>query len=257
MSFFDELNQIIEPALNRPEYEIHPGVSIATVTSLNDPDNLGRIKCKLVNMPDEAAGDLGWAFTASPLAGEQRGVFFLPNVGDMVLVAFEDGDVSRPFVIGSIWGGSQTPPVKISDGKNESYIIKTPRKNTITLSDTENKESITVETPKGQSIAFNDEKSTITLNDKDGNNSIIIDTANGNISIKCQNKLTLSAGNQASITLDGTSGNINISGGQKISLGGVQIDIEAQGTATLKASAQLSAESDGVMTIKGGMVKIN
>lgn len=83
------------------------GVVTAVVAANRDPKGLGRVK---VAFPDADQGV--WARVATPLAGNGRGVHFLPEVGDEVLVAFEGGDPRSPYVLGALWG-STSPPERI------------------------------------------------------------------------------------------------------------------------------------------------
>ena len=83
------------------------GVVTGVVTNNKDPDKLGRVKVRFPWLSD--TDESWWARVASPMAGKDRGVFFLPEVDDEVLVAFEHGDPRFPYVIGALWNGS-TPP---------------------------------------------------------------------------------------------------------------------------------------------------
>ena len=76
------------------------GIVIGLVTDLADPENLGRVRARYPYLGDEISD---WARLVTPMAGKDRGVFFRPEVGDEVLVAFELGDVRRPYVLGSLW----------------------------------------------------------------------------------------------------------------------------------------------------------
>jgi phage baseplate assembly protein gpV len=84
------------------------GVATAVVAANRDPKGLGRVK---VAFPDADRGV--WARVATPLAGNGRGVHFLPEVGDEVLVAFEGGDPRSPYVLGALWGDSTSPPERL------------------------------------------------------------------------------------------------------------------------------------------------
>ncbi|PKN80640.1 MAG: rhs element Vgr protein [Chloroflexi bacterium HGW-Chloroflexi-9] len=90
--------------------QIRSGVHIAVgkVTNNNDPDGAGRVKVKMPAL--DAASETGWVRVASPGAGNQRGFQMLPAVNDEVLVGFEYGDASRPFVLGSLWSKKDKPP---------------------------------------------------------------------------------------------------------------------------------------------------
>ena len=84
------------------------GVVIGIVTNNQDPDKLGRVKVQFPWLSNE--DESFWARIASPMAGDKRGIYFLPEVDDEVLVVFEHGDMRFPYVIGALWNGQDSPP---------------------------------------------------------------------------------------------------------------------------------------------------
>src|SRR5690349_4563849 len=70
------------------------GVEIAVVTNVQDPDKVGRVKVKFPRLPNGPESD--WARVAQPSAGAGRGFYWIPEVNDEVLVAFELGNANRP-----------------------------------------------------------------------------------------------------------------------------------------------------------------
>jgi phage baseplate assembly protein gpV len=85
------------------------GVTVGTVINLADPMMLGRVQVQLRFIDDI---DLSpWARVASPMAGIAHGTYFIPNIGDEVLVAFEHGDTNVPYILGSLWNGLAPPPM--------------------------------------------------------------------------------------------------------------------------------------------------
>ncbi len=84
------------------------GVTVAVVTDDRDPEGLCRVKVRCPRLG--ANGEGGWAPVVVPMAGDRRGAFFVPQVGDEVLVAFEQGDPRAPYVLGALWDGSAPPP---------------------------------------------------------------------------------------------------------------------------------------------------
>lgn len=84
-----------------------PTSTIGVVTDNADPDGLGRVLCKYPMISDELVGT--WAPVVSMGAGPSSGWFFLPNVGDEVLVAFENNDINRPVVLGMLWSADRAP----------------------------------------------------------------------------------------------------------------------------------------------------
>src|SRR5262245_44552596 len=97
------------------------GVYPALVSDIKDPDGLGRVKIKLPWAPDTGSGVYElWARMATMMAGNGRGSWFIPDVDDEVLVAFEAGDPRRPYVVGTLWNGTDTPP-ETMDGSGNNY----------------------------------------------------------------------------------------------------------------------------------------
>ncbi len=85
------------------------GVAVGEVINPLDPMTLGRVQ---VRLPFLDALDLSpWARVAVPMAGIMHGHYFIPNVGDEVLVAFEHGDLNAPYIIGSLWSALAPPPL--------------------------------------------------------------------------------------------------------------------------------------------------
>jgi hypothetical protein len=85
------------------------GVAPAQVTSVDDPEGLGRIKVKFPWLRQHDEADV-WARVSLPVGGKTTGFWALPEIDDEVLVAFEFGELNRPVVIGSLWNGSDRPP---------------------------------------------------------------------------------------------------------------------------------------------------
>lgn len=197
------------------------GVVVGVVTNNKDRDGLGRVKVKFPWLSDaKDAKESHWARIAVPMAGKDRGVYFLPEPDDEVLVAFEHGDVRFPYVIGALWNGKDTPPAKNDDGKNNTRVIKSR---------------------SGHIIRLNDEvgKEKIEIIDKSGNNSIAFDTANNTITIKSKKDLTLSAA-QGTIKLDAQ-----------------KIEIKSSADTKIEAGAGMDVKASATMNVKGKMVNIN
>jgi hypothetical protein len=92
--------------------EEHPkrfyGVVTGRVINPLDPMMLGRVQVQLPFIDDL---DLQpWARVCTPMAGIAAGMYFIPNLGDEVLIAFEQGDTNVPYVIGSLWNAMAPPP---------------------------------------------------------------------------------------------------------------------------------------------------
>jgi uncharacterized protein involved in type VI secretion and phage assembly len=119
----------------------------------------------------------------TPSAGPDYGFYFLPDVGDEVAVAFEHGELDRPFVLGSLWNGRAHPPVTNTDRQNRRRVIKTKKRSTITLDDTPDSESVEVTTPGGQTVKVTD-ASGGSVRVSAGGCEIMLATKTGVVSIK-------------------------------------------------------------------------
>ena len=85
------------------------GVVIGIVKSLDDPRGEGRIELRFPWLAESSSS--AWAPVASLMAGKERGTWYMPEIGDEALVAFEHGDFDHPFIIGFLWNGADKPPV--------------------------------------------------------------------------------------------------------------------------------------------------
>jgi len=215
------------------------GVMPALVTNTQDPEKLGRIKVNYPWLSETSESD--WVRVVSIFAGKDRGGFFLPDVGDEVMVIFQQGDMDLPYILGGVWNTTATPPEENAGGKNNIKIIKSRSGHTITISDDSEgqKEMVEIKTNAGHQILLDDAagKEKIDIIDKTGSNKINIDAVKNAITIESAMEMTLKATN---ITIE-ASGNLNLKG------------------AIVKAesSATMNLEAGAINTIKGAMVKIN
>lgn len=133
------------------------GVVPARVIDHNDPKKMGRIKVQFFWQED---GATHWARATSPHAGPDRGFMFMPEVGDEVAVAFEDGDPERPVILGCLWNGIQQAPRFDYFGgdvaKNNVKRILTKSGNRIQIVDEPGKETIVLATPNHSSITLSE-----------------------------------------------------------------------------------------------------
>jgi uncharacterized protein involved in type VI secretion and phage assembly len=172
------------------------GVYPALVTDIKDPDAQGRVKIVLPGMAGQSFNEDPkrggyWARLATLMAGNNRGSWFIPEVDDEVLVAFEGGDPSHPYVIGALWNGRDSPPESM-DGQGNNYhkILQSRNGVKITFDDTDGMETLKLETPAGQIITLKDGSSSIKIEDSNGN-SIKFDSHG--IFLNVSDKLTISA----------------------------------------------------------------
>ncbi|MEZ4422240.1 MAG: phage baseplate assembly protein V [Gemmatimonadota bacterium] len=130
---------------HKPDRRPAAGVVTAVVVANDDPAGQGRIRVRY-GWQDEPQ-HTGWVRVASLHAGNGRGVHWIPEIGDEVLVAFEQADPERPVVIGSLWNGKDAVPQV--DAANDVKTIATRSGNTIRLVDTADEERIEIWTAGG------------------------------------------------------------------------------------------------------------
>jgi uncharacterized protein involved in type VI secretion and phage assembly len=192
------------------------GVVTGVVAENLDPEALGRVQ---VAFTDPRLGGSAWARVATPMAGDGRGVYLLPEVGDHVLVAFEHGDRRSPFVVGALWGENEEPPERNEDGRNNKRTIRSRSGHLIRLDDTEGAEKVEVV-------------------DSTGGASVVLDSAARTITVEAQGDLTIR------------------SKGGTLRLEGLRIEIRAGAVIDVRGQ-QVQVAGAALTTIKGGMVRIN
>ena len=168
------------------------GVYPALVTDIKDPDSQGRVKIKLPWSPDGASATCElWARLATMMGGNNRGTWFIPDVDDEVLVCFEGGHAFRPYVVGALWNGKDSPPESMDgSGNNYKKVICSRNGVKVTLDDQDGQEQMILETPGGQKITLKDGPGTVTIEDSNGN-SVKLESAG--ITINASAKVTVQA----------------------------------------------------------------
>jgi uncharacterized protein involved in type VI secretion and phage assembly len=183
---------IREPVFDRPPGWMHAGY-LATVMSLDDPDRRNRVQVRLIAFDSVETQDAPmWARVVAPFAGSDRGVFFLPDVDDEVLVVFMNGDARYPLILGGLWNGNAQSPADIeSGGANRYKRIKSKNGIVITMDDQQSQETLTLETPGGQKVTLQDGPGTVTIEDSNGN-SIKLEAAGITVTASAKVKVTAS-----------------------------------------------------------------
>ena len=154
------------------------GVMPALVTDIKDPDDQGRVKVTLPWTPDSKGERYeGWARLATLMGGNNRGSWFVPDVDDEVLIAFEQGDPRRPFVLGALWNGrDKAPETMDGGGKNFKKVLRSRNGVKVTLDDQDGQEKLILETPGGQKVTLKDGPGSVAIEDSNGN-SVKLETA--------------------------------------------------------------------------------
>ena len=145
------------------------GVYSASVVDNRDPDGLGRVLVRVSAPTDVLAGDL-WARVATMMAGRNRGTWFVPEVGDEVLVAFERGDAKEAYVIGALWNAKARPP---AESPADVKLIRSRNGITLRIRDDRNNNALILETPGGQRITLQDNPGSVRVEDANGNSVML------------------------------------------------------------------------------------
>lgn len=166
------------------------GLSPAVVIDNVDPNNSGCVKVRLPHLSTSGHGDFEiWARMATLMAGNDRGTWFIPDINDEVLVAFQAGNTMQAYVIGCLWSLTSPPP-EIMGADNSMKVLRSRNGVKITLDDQTGQDSFVVETPGGQRVTLKDGAGFIEIRDSNGN-SVALD-ANG-ITISSSAKVTITA----------------------------------------------------------------
>jgi uncharacterized protein involved in type VI secretion and phage assembly len=145
------------------------GVYSASVVDNRDPDGLGRVRVRVSAPTDVIAGDL-WARVATMMAGRNRGTWFVPEVGDEVLVAFERGDAREAYVIGALWSAKARPP---AESPADVKLIRSRNGITLRIRDDRSNNALILETPGGQRITLQDNPGSVRIEDANGNSVML------------------------------------------------------------------------------------
>ncbi len=213
------------------------GVVVALVTDNNDPNNGARVKLKFPWLDDNYESD--WARITQLGAGPDSGAHFIPEVNDEVLVAFEFGDIRRPYVIGSLHNGQDKP--KLGTGLFDNGKVK--RRGFVSR--------------KGHQFIFFDDasKTGIAFISSDGKLKISLNETNSEIHISSQGKVHVES--QQDMTLE-SGANLNLKAGQGLKLeAGTDLKLKASSAASLEGGSQVEVKASGQLKITGTMVDVN
>lgn len=206
------------------------GLHIGIVTDLEDPLNEFRVKIKIptISMQEEGI----WARMMMPDAGDNRGFFFRPEVGDEVVVGFFHEDPNHAVVLGCMHSSAKAAPLQQNNDNHEKGLYTRSEMKWVWNDD---KKSFTTETPKGKKIVIDEDAGTIELADENSNK--IVMNADG-ITIEAAKAVTIKAGTDLKLEC-------------------MNAEMKADVNGKIKAGASMEVSSGGSTTVKGSMVQIN
>ena len=230
------------------------GVVLGIVTNLGESgqngNDMGCVKVRFPWMPP-AEGNVeiesAWCRIATPMAGSGRGFYFMPEINDEVLVAFEHGDVARPYIVGFLWNGQDKPPRPNADvvksGKVQRRLLRTTSGHEIVLDDSDDSPCI--------SITDNTGKQIIRI---DSNTNNIEIKADGDLSMDVRGNIIMKAGGniQMEATMDIKASSQNLGVETK-----TNIDMNATGAVSVKCNGPMTTDTKGPYNLHGATVSVN
>ena len=228
------------------------GVVIALVQDVEDPLAQGRVLVTYPWLPEEVGG---WAPVARPMAGKGRGYFYVPEVGDEALVAFEQGDVDHPFVVGFLHNGVDVPPDQ--DADRHVRRIRSVAGHVVDLDDRSGQERVLVRSNGGHQVELRDSDDTAEVRTEGGQRVTLTDTpAQVEVSTAGGTSVTLSDG--PSQVVVSTAAGVTVT----VSDTGVSVDSAAGPvtltcpTATVNATASCTVTAPSI-ALNGSAVSVN
>lgn len=230
------ISEIFDDIVDKPAAGIIPaikGLHVGKVTNLEDPDGEHRVRIFIPVI--DASSEGIWARMASPDAGEgeeARGIFFLPEVGDEVIVGFINEDPRDPVILGKLYSSAKPAPFEQTEDNFQKGIVT---KTGLKLVFDDEVKAISLETPNGNKLLISDEEKGFVLEDENGNKVIL--NADG-VQYESAKDFIIKA-----------SGDVKIEG----------VNVEIKASAELKTEGGAGAEfsSSGATKVKGSLVQIN
>lgn len=227
----------------------------------------GRV-CVEIPVRDADANELKWARVAMAASGKRWGHYFLPEVGDQVLLAFESGSIERPYVIGCIPQDSNQFLTDSADSDNRYKRIVTKNGNTLQFEDVTpgegDRDKISLFTSGDKhKLILDNERGNIILEDEKGNNGVEISSSAGSIRVKTDHKLTLTVGDRIELILNGDTGTVSLKCGKLKAEASGSAGLSANGkfnisggNVSMDATAAFKLTSSGITSLGGSPVKI-
>ncbi len=271
MGIFDIIDDIAEKQATKTETGDNRvfGVVVGTVAQNYDSTMPGRL---CVSLPSRDEGNqLRWARLALPYGGSKWGIYFMPEVGDQVLVSFEQGNIERPYVIGCVSKSTDRFLNQSANTLNSMKRLVTCNGNAIEFEDNEGdgaNDKITIKTAgkdagTEHSITLDNAKHKITITDQEGTNQITMDTMNGRMEVLAASKLTVKVGDQIELMMNGQSGvtelktkDFRVNAMNNIKQEALKTFSISGATTKVEGTAKVSIAGSGPTTVEGKPIKI-
>ena len=255
MPFFDVVDDVARHQIEKNAMGDNRimGALVCTVTKNYDKEKQGFIQVNITTM-DYDESKLVWARMAFPYVGQKWGEYFVPAVGDQLIVVFEQCRIERAFVIGSVPKTNSNFVSKAFDENNDIKRIITRNGNKIDILDNHegegDKDKITITTSKdGHKFELDNDKKLMLLSDKDGKNKIEIKTEDGNMTILAEKKLTIKVGDNIKLFMNGSNGTVTLEASK--------FKLETTNSIEIKSNNRVSIEGGNVSASGNSMLKLS
>jgi uncharacterized protein involved in type VI secretion and phage assembly len=168
----------------------HFGVYPAIVTDIVDPSRLGRIELRFPWLGGDGASVRAWATLCSPYADDDQGLEVLPSVGSQVVVAFEAGDLRRPYILGACWNGREALP-EAPAASNDRRLMKTRSGSKLEFDDTVGASKVTLSMSSGHTVILDDAAQLVRVEHSNG--CVVILNVAGQIQIQANSSVDITA----------------------------------------------------------------
>lgn len=223
------------------------GLQIGVVKKLDeDPNGQHMIQVSVPVMQAQTEGV--WARLAGFYASSGIGAFFIPEIGDEVVLGYFNNDPSHPVVLGSLYSGKRKPPYDLMAENNVKALVT---RSELKVEFDEEKKIITLITPANNQIVISDDGESILLQDQNDNK---VELASGGITLDSPKDIKISA--QGEISIDAV-GQIGVSSSADVKVSGLNVNHEAEIGFVGKGSATAELSAAGETTVKGAVVMIN
>ena len=269
MAFFDMMDDVARHSQekNHMGENIISGVMVGQVVKNYDKDKQGFIQVDITTR-DYEESKLVWARMVLSYGGNKWGEYFIPEVGDQVLIAFEQGNIDRAFVIGAVPKTNSSFMQQAFDENNQYKRIKTRNGNLIEVIDNKEgegeKDKITIKTGKdAHKIVLDNENKKITISDKEGKNKIEMKTEDGQMTINAEKKLTIKVGDNITMTMNGSNGTVELKASKFKATSDETTEIKANsrvtvegGNVNVNGNSMLKLKSGGPVSVEGTPIKL-
>ncbi|WP_430406310.1 type VI secretion system tip protein VgrG [Fluviicola sp.] len=223
------------------------GLHIGVVRKIDgDPAKEYRIQVEIPLL--NADKNLVWARLSNFWSSKSFGAFFIPNIGDEVVLGFLNNDPTYPIILGSMYSSANAAPLEI-DTKNPIQLMQT--KNGIKFEMDDENKVVTVNTPGANKMVLSDKDKSVTLADQNGNKIVLSDSG---ILIQSAKEITIKAGTEVKVDA-GT--NANVKAGVNVAVKGTNVELTADASFTAKGNASAELSAAGQTAVKGAIVMIN